>query len=286
MDKRRYQCSCGKSYVQKSSLVRHKLKTNCLTWEEQLEERHKCELQAVRDEAAEVICKIRMDKDNEIAFLRGELSKYREELAALKPPTNNTINNINNGVTITTAQIKRMLPDYSTANPLTTITDMSTVLNEDDELFMENIAYDHKKKILHETLGNGIVDVYKMADPKEQAIWNTDSSRLNYLIKHAITKKKSSWIIDKKGLHVTKRIIAPVLDYLRGKMDEYMPNSNNPNSFKIKGELLEAMREINDGELGKKINRYIASHLYMPDNVKKAITHEEPVKRRPRGAKK
>ena len=197
------------------------------------------ENQALRDKMASM----QKIKDDEIAYLRSELGKYRKELAALKVPVTNTNTSTNtynnNNVAITTSQIKRLLSCYSNAIPLNKITDISQVLDEDDELFLENIAYDQQKKILHKTLGDGIVNVYKTTDPKDQSIWNTDSSRLNYLIKHAINKKNSRWVIDKRGLQVTEKIIEPVLGYLKNKMCEYVPTIDKPRSFRSKGYLLE-----------------------------------------------
>ena len=262
-----YVCSCGKGYAQKSSVVRHQASSDC-------------EGMTVHCETKEDV-KWRMmlkAKDGEICYLREELSKTREELSRLKTQNNiGTINNNNNNhISITTSQIRKLLPEYSTAPVLTEITDMSQVLNEDDDLFMEDIAYDHRKKILHQTLGDGIVRIYKTADPKQQTIWNTDTSRLNYLIKHAINNRKSGWMIDKKGLRVTEKIITPILSHLKAKMEEYEPRRNDPRSYQTKGFLLEIIMEINDGGLANRINKYIASHFYMTDTVKKNITYKNP----------
>lgn len=221
------------------------------------------------------------DKDEQLRQKDEQIQKMYEEMKNMmvtSKPNIGTINNNNNHISITTSQIRRLLPEYSTAPVLTEITDMSQVLNEDDDLFMEDIAYDYRKKILHQTLGDGIVSIYKTADPKQQTIWNTDTSRLNYLIKHAINNRKSGWIIDKKGLRVTEKIITPILNYLKTKMEEYEPRRNDPRSYQTKGFLLEIIMEINDGGLALKINKYIASHFYMTDTVKKTITYKNSSK--------
>ena len=184
-------------------------------------------------------------------------------------------NNTDNSIHITTGQIRNILTQHSTGPPLEKITDMSRVFNEDDDLFLEDIAYDHRQKILHKTLGDSLVAIYKTPDPKNQAVWNTDSSRLNYLIKHAIGRKKAGWMMDKKGVLVVTNIIAPVLDYLREKMNSYTPNMEVPKTFTVKGDLLAITKEINDGTLAERINKHIAGHFYMTEHARQLITYKD-----------
>ena len=217
----------------------------------------------------------------QVRDMKGELDEKNRAIAKLinntNKPTVGTINNTNtdNSIHITTGQIKKLLTQYSTGPPLEKITDMSRVFNEDDDLFLEDIAYDHRQKILHKTLGDSLVAIYKTPDPKNQSVWNTDSSRLNYLIKHAIGRKKAGWMMDKKGVLVVTNIIAPVLDYLREKMNSYTPNMEIPKTFTVKGDLLAITKEINDGTLAERINKHIAGHFYMTEHARQLITYKD-----------
>ena len=219
------------------------------------------------------------EKDAMIKHMKNELKRKDDMLAQLMEagikPTVGTLNNTDNSIHITTGQIKNILTQHSTGPPLEKITDMSQVFNEDDDLFLEDIAYDYRQKILHKTLGDSLVAIYKTPDPKNQAVWNTDSSRLNYLIKHAVGRKKAGWMMDKKGVLVVTNIIAPVLDYLREKMNSYTPNMDIPKTFETKGVLLAITKEINDGTLAERINKHIANHFYMTEHARKMITHKD-----------
>ena len=222
---------------------------------------------------------------DQIENLKNEVSRLCEESKRKDEIINNliektsTINNNNTfdnsqTINITTGQTRKILSQHSTGPPLDKITDMSLIFDEDNELFLEDIAYDYRKKILHETIGDSIVEVYKMPDPKQQAVWNTDCSRLNYLIKQVIGKK-TDWVIDKMGIRMAEKMITPVLDYLKVKMDQYMPHRRNPRTLDTKGVLLAITKEINDGSLSRRINKYIANHLYLTDNMTKMITYKD-----------
>lgn len=273
--KRKYYCKCGKGYAQRSSLSRHRHSANCKVKV----------LSYVQNDIAftdipSLIAllhekdKQMRDKDKEIAYLRNELRTLIGNTAGTKPSvgTINNTNNTNNSINITTTQIRNILTECSTGPALTGITDMSLVFNEDDELFLEDIAYDHRHKILYRTIGDSIVNIYKTPNPMDQSVWNTDCNRLNYLIKHAIGKKKAGWIMDKMGLRVVEYVISPVLWYLKEKMNGYAPQRHSDKTLRVKADLLDITKDINDGTLAEKINKYIAGHFYMTDHIKKAIT--------------
>ena len=214
-------------------------------------------------------------KDDEIRALTMKITKLATILAD-KAGDNSINTNSNNRITITTGQIMKLLPEYSTAAPLSRLTDMSQIFNEHADNFLMDIVYDHRHNILYESIGNSIIELYKKVNPQRQAIWTTDTSRQNYilLIENAIGKTKVNWITDKNGIHVKDKIIDPILVYLKAKLDNYVPTKDQK-SMEAKGVMLGVIKEINDGGLSRKINKYITSHFYMTDDVKKAITHKK-----------
>lgn len=221
------------------------------------------------------------DKDEIIRSLTNKITEMGQTLISNSGNTyNNTIQN--NGVAITTAQIKSLLPEYSMGDPIEKITDMSQIFDENADNFLLDITYDYRQNILHESIGNSIVDTYKKDNPKQQSIWTTDTSRQNYilLLENAIGKQKVEWVTDKKGVHVKSRIIDPILAYLKAKLEDYIP-SKTSKSLEAKGVMMSIVKEINDGILARKINRYISTHFHMTENVRKAITYEKP-KKKPR----
>ena len=315
MDTKKYHCSCGKKYSHKTSLLRHQKRVGCngitiydttevTSLTNELDSKNEIiakqkekimELMVTREEMTRLLhlkdtelVNLRRDKDNEIAqltktkddeiaFLRSELSNYREDLVSLKPPTNTYNNTIqNNGLIITTAQIKSLLPEFSTAGPIKKITDMSQIFDENADNFLLDIAYDHRQGILHESIGNSIVETYKKTDPKRQAIWTTDTSRQNYilLLENAIGKRRAEWVTDRGGIHIKDRVIDPILVYLKAKLEDYVP-SRDQKSLEVKGVMMGIVKEINDGIISRKINKFISGYFHMTDNVKKAITYKK-----------
>ena len=292
MEIKRHFCHCGKMYAQRRSLKRHQRTSDCgLSVNEYSDVLASGDIRKIlsllqqkdtviqqRDATIQQKDIMIQQKDIMIQHMRADLKDKNKTISKLidnsARPNIGTLNN-DNSIHISTGQIKNILTQHSTGPPLEKITDMSQVFNEDDELFLEDIAYDYRHKILHKTLGDSLVTIYKTADPKNQAVWNTDSSRLNYLIKHAVGRKKAGWMMDKKGVQVVANIIAPVLDYLRVKMNGYTPNMEIPKTFETKGVLLAITKEINDGTLAERINKYIANHFYMTEHNRMLITHEE-----------
>jgi hypothetical protein len=117
----------------------------------------------------------------------------------------------------------------------------------------ELLIYHYEKKLLHQFLGDLIVDTYKTDDPKNQSIWtrhywslqtnnsyakllrhfkclnnvwNSDISRLTFIIKELIGKS-SKWVADKKGLNFTKYVISPLTEKIMEILKEYVKKCND-----------------------------------------------------------
>ena len=116
----------------------------------------------------------------------------------------------------------------------------------------EIIIFHHRKGTLVKVLGELITNEYKKKDPNKQSIWSSDVSRLTFIVKDIIGKtKKSKWITDKKGLHITQTIINPMMQIIKDKLIKYVKSSGNLiNKSKIKDEdktknLLSKMHDAN-----------------------------------------
>ena len=54
-------------------------------------------------------------------------------------------------------------------------------------------------------------------------ITGIDISRLTFIVKDIIGKtKKSKWITDKKGLHITQAIINPMMEIIKEKLVKFV----------------------------------------------------------------
>ena len=154
-------------------------------------------------------------------------------------------------------------------------------ISKSDHLFEEIIIFHFKKDTLPKLMGDVIVNMYKKDQSKEQSIWNSDVSRLTFVIKNLINNTTDSvWIKDCKGLQVKNMIIKPMMNIVREKMTTYVNeghdyvdektlerNLSNDDEEKIKSLLLnmtnatKLIQTILLGKIHDDIVRYIAPHF-------------------------
>ena len=168
--------------------------------------------------------------------------------------------------------------NYDAAPPIKTITVQEIDTFDDDNTednnkkqIVEDILSAYKHKTLGKYLGDFIIKIYKKDDPKNQSIWNTDDSRLTYLIKELMNNESSNWIIDKKGIKTKTYLIEPLLIYIKGLLISYQSNYNVPelnlNSVEIdfildnSKKIMELTNDIDDGIIGKDVLKHISGHL-------------------------
>lgn len=154
----------------------------------------------------------------------------------------------------------------------------------------------YRAKTVDEFLGTIIVKNYKMDDPNAQSIWNSDTSRLSFLIKEAIpddettttdeqkkstkisVKKTSSedghseWISDKRGIRITKLIIQPLLNLVlimmkkyimkhHKNIDRYLDSKECIKQEKICHDALQLQCDIQDGIIANCIVDFLSPYF-------------------------
>lgn len=121
--------------------------------------------------------------------------------------------------------------------------------------------------ILHKCIVRIIAAKYKKQNPKEQSVWTTDVSRLNFIMKGIVANTDiSDWIPDKCGAYFTKLIITPIIDGIGAMMDdrlvelaelknsgEYKNTMTEMEWFKSVKEADEILQKINTGKLKDEI---------------------------------
>src|SRR5438876_510739 len=71
--------------------------------------------------------------------------------------------------------------------------------NKNDHDFLKLLSYQFNNNSLDKFFGDFIIKHYKKDDPAKQSIWNSDLSRLNYVVKELLANNNSSWNSDPKG---------------------------------------------------------------------------------------
>lgn len=145
--------------------------------------------------------------------------------------------------------------------------------DDNDYKLEKQIINYHKDKILDKHLGELIIKQYKTDKEEEQSLWNTDISRLTFIIRECIKKGKKpeiDWITDKKGLKITDKIIKPLTNHVKDIIVKYQfsfTDYRNIDNAKLCMEYLAASKElthdIETGKLGKDILKYVASNMHL-----------------------
>jgi hypothetical protein len=208
--------------------------------------------------------------------------------------------NANNSQSMST--INFLTTHRNSAPPLQELTDTTAKLcieYNNNDLINRCISF-QKKNELHSFIGNIIVGCYKTEDPKDQSIWNSDVSRLTFIIRDTVkdiniginkkgvkhTKYIDKWIPDKKGVKVNKRVITPILKFLRNTLDSYsithakaISTFITTDPFKYAEELEKIgyankiISTIASGKLAKRISVHIGAHFQL-DN-KEIIANDD-----------
>ncbi len=168
----------------------------------------------------------------------------------------------------------------------------STKTNKTKDEYYENLGneilnlYENNK--LHILISEYILKKYCMKDKMKQSVWNSDATRLNYIIRKTV-KEDNMWIMDKCGVNLLEKIIRPINDYIKkqlGLIQNYLgtelQNSNDAvNYFEKWAKAAVIIKEVNDGVLENKILKELTKYfnidqkLLLKDVIKKEVDEDK-----------
>lgn len=294
---------CNNEFSRRDSLKRH---VNTCKSKKQEEEISKSKYNKVRSNARTKEKKFKdsflqlqrelMEKEKTISTQGVTISKYEEQIHYFMEVLK--ISEENNGKSV--SAFRYISENFNKADPLRAITfeefaknniiKYITNNNEKtiDENIVEDMIYCHRHKILHEYIGDVIVEIYKQIDPEDQSIWSTDQSRLKYVIRHSLDEGTTRWVADTNGVNTAKMLIEPLTNQIMKIINDYRVNycvaSDNGEEYDYDTQnrmmrdyvaIGEMEDEINDGKLQKKLLKYIATHLSTKDMNKETETIED-----------
>ena len=225
--------------------------------------------------------KLKLKKELKIQALKIE-NKFQKKMLKSKDKElefkNELIISAGNIVQTSTSTLNLLIKHFNNAPVLEPLKDYSIFETKGIQHFIKDIMYYHKKGELHDYLAKYLIKKYKTEDPSEQSTWNTDTVRLSYINKTKIDDD-IKWIVDKKGMHVSKIVIDPILDYIKKGSTKYMIelngclDINNPHNNKNKKImednilLNEIIQNINNGIMTKGIIKSLGPQLYFDKNL-------------------
>jgi len=222
--------------------------------------------------ALEMIKKLEEDKKN----LETDKQQLNDNISHYKSLLNNAGLVIKKSV----SALSYVATNYKDAPKLDKLDDYSYLQYEDendDFDLLEIVFTNYRENKLHKYLGDIIIKAYKKGDPSKQSIWNSDASRLTYLIRDLI-KKKPDWTLDKGGVKTTKYIIDPLLYYLRELLRKFIDENCLENFIGIDTDMRFKKRiadldttsqiiyQVTNKYLAPEIIKYIAPHFSLTKN--------------------
>ena len=286
----KHECDyCNNECSTASSLARHKKSCSVKT---KFENNHKEEILRLKNINMELEFKLNesnskfndrikmFDQKDEIIKQKDEIIKQKDEtISILKSEVTHLKSIVNNTGSIIKTSVSTMayvIKNYKDAPVLESVKDYSAIRYEQDNTeFVENLIYEHNNNKLHIYISDFIIKTYKKDDPAKQSLWNSDTSRLTYLIREIITNNKVDWKVDKKGIKTTKFIIEPILEYIdqqiRNYVESYEVNHKisakeaERQMMKLKSGM-EIIKSIETKVLSEEILKYITPHFYLIKN--------------------
>ena len=169
----------------------------------------------------------------------------------------------------------------------------SVLEQEQGKMEMCNILQHHSMhKTLKDYIGKILKDIYHRKDKSRQKFFVTDCSRLSYVIRD-IVDNELSWRRDNGGIILSKRIIKPILSYIRELLSNHMsdylsyvldifPDDKLESVHRIQ-RLTHIITAIDDGKLSKNILKYLSLHFQLDktiieNNKHKMIKKKESIK--------
>ena len=298
-----YACNvCDKYFAKKSSYDKHiksnihnkkkniiidELKEKLKKKEDELKEKLKKkddELKKKEDKLKDKENKLKeklKEKDYELKLKDIKIDKLENQVELYKHYNNKLLisnnNNSNNNVNIGNKQY--VINYYSNNPPLEKLEDYSIIKNscnaDSEEDHVRELCHYYKKNKLAKYLGKFLVDQYRKEDKTKQSLFNTDSSRFNFLISDYVSKiKKNKWIYDNKGIYVSSIVIDPLLNYVKNISERQNINyckkinevNNDKNSIFSYSDLVSYSNNVvndvsNDKQLRKNILIYISPYF-------------------------
>jgi hypothetical protein len=213
-EKNKYLCPhCSEAFCYKSGLYRH-MKHRCVNVRETKTDK-------------ELIVSLRKELDNRFIESINDLREHNKFLQSIVEKSENTTNEAIKTVKTSVNALAYVTANFTNAPLLSPIPNYSQIKKYCGEKPIGKVIADlYADDRLIKYLGEVLVQYYKKEDPHEQSLWNSDCSRLSYLIRIAINERPS-WITDKKGVQLKDHIIKPLLDFIEKEILDLMKNRNN-----------------------------------------------------------
>jgi hypothetical protein len=209
---------------------------------------------------------------NDKEYLKNTTS---DVVAAVKYSTSATSEAVT-AVKYATSALKFVTENYSNAPLLTAMPNYLAIKKNCGERDLARVYCEfYRDGTLVRYLAQFFLDHYKKENPEEQSIWNTDCSRLSYVVK-TIVNNQPSWITDKKGVELKKQVIKPLFDHIEKELYGFLNNPKNLVYTNLINSCTLLIQDIQSSVISDELIRYLAPHFQIP-NYKTPLAITEKV---------
>jgi hypothetical protein len=252
--------------------------------------------------------------DNTTSKINNKIKKLNENINDKIEKSTNSINNkfeevneniikskeevktvVNKAITKATSLIKYLMQNHQNVPPIKKITDKESInllridyecpsKKPNDFILEQRLIYDHFNNKFVKNISKSILNIIDHKKPKIQPIYNTDSSRYNYVIKTT----DEAWDEDKAGIKFSEYIIKPFLlsigelirEYRETKIDTVNMRKNtlkeNEEHIDLLSKTLKLESDINNERLITPILKELSPFLrYLQSEIEELEQYNE-----------
>lgn len=278
-----YPCEyCDLSYAHRQSLFNHKKKCRNRPQTSEISEL-KQKLQEKEQENAQIMKQLLAEKDKQLQEKNKQIEEIKQEKQEIKQEKNKEIEYHKSltkqaGQLVGAIAVKSVnaltyaMTNFNDAPCLMPLKDYSVIREDtEEESFEEKIVYKYKTNQIVKYLSQIIVGLYIKNNPDQQATWNTDVSRHHYIV-HDKDGDDIVWMKDKKGLRCKKKIVVPMLLYIRKLMENYLSTLNKTAADKVTnyetiGNIALIIGKIDKGSIANEMIKEMAPYFVLDKNL-------------------
>jgi hypothetical protein len=138
-----------------------------------------------------------------------EIARMETVMKTCGKITEKSVSGICNAITFANAQ-------FTSAPVLTKICNFDFV---DDCECVDDLVHNYLENTMHQYIGDIITALYKKDTAGDQSFWNTDSSRLGYIIRQKVDAQVL-WGKDVNADRITKLVLAPIIEFFIECVDD------------------------------------------------------------------
>jgi uncharacterized C2H2 Zn-finger protein len=202
------------------------------------------------------------------------LKQQNEELKKDKEYLKNTTSDAVAAVKFSTSALSFIMQNYSNAPLLKAMPNYLAIKNDCGERELAVVVCEfYKDGTLVRYLAQFFLDYYKKEKPEEQTFWNTDCSRLSYIV-HTIVGDVPGWITDKKGVKLKEQVIKPLFDNIEKELYSFIKNPKNIKNPNVINTCSLLIQDIQSSVICDELIRFLAPHFQL-SNYKSYLAIKE-----------